>query len=225
MTPYSKPLPSSVDRSQNIKEDSTNRVFETEMSGQTVEERDQEIMQNKIINEEYKIWKKNSVFLYDLMYSRALDWPALTTQWLPDVQEEPNKPYRRHRMLLGTHTSGSSTDYLQIAHILLPTSPAMTPADYDSSKSELGGYGAAKEPITFSVVQKITHPGEVNKARYQPQNPNLVATWAPNSNLYLWDRTKHRSVPSEDNIPKPQATLKGHTKEVSLCRYRIGVVF
>ena len=27
-----------------------------------------EQLQNKMINEEYKIWKKNSVFLYDIMY-------------------------------------------------------------------------------------------------------------------------------------------------------------
>jgi hypothetical protein len=46
---------------------------------------DEEIVANKLINEEYKIWKKNSVFLYDIMYSRALEWPTLTTQWLPDV--------------------------------------------------------------------------------------------------------------------------------------------
>lgn len=30
---------------------------------------DRETLQNKMINEEYKIWKKNSVFLYDIMYS------------------------------------------------------------------------------------------------------------------------------------------------------------
>lgn len=29
---------------------------------------DQEAVQNKMINEEYKVWKKNSVFLYDVMY-------------------------------------------------------------------------------------------------------------------------------------------------------------
>lgn len=29
---------------------------------------DRETLQNKMINEEYKIWKKNSVFLYDIMY-------------------------------------------------------------------------------------------------------------------------------------------------------------
>ena len=45
-----------------------------------------EITEEKIINEEYKTWKKNAPFLYDLMLSTALDWPTLTTQWLPDKQ-------------------------------------------------------------------------------------------------------------------------------------------
>lgn len=40
----------------------------------------------KIINEEYKTWKKNSPFLYDLLISHALEWPSLTCQWFPDVQ-------------------------------------------------------------------------------------------------------------------------------------------
>ena len=50
------------------------------------ESQEDEQMEGKIINEEYKTWKKNSPFLYDLMLSTALDWPTLTTQWLPDVQ-------------------------------------------------------------------------------------------------------------------------------------------
>lgn len=29
---------------------------------------DSDAVQNKMINEEYKVWKKNSVFLYDMMY-------------------------------------------------------------------------------------------------------------------------------------------------------------
>lgn len=52
---------------------------------------------------EYKTWKKNSPFLYDMIlrydtaaleqYSKAndcstaLEWPTLTTQWFPDVKE------------------------------------------------------------------------------------------------------------------------------------------
>ena len=51
------------------------------------EEREDEQMEEKIINEEYKTWKKNAPFLYDMMLSTALEWPTLTTQWLPDKQE------------------------------------------------------------------------------------------------------------------------------------------
>lgn len=50
------------------------------------DEGDAERMQEKIINEEYKTWKKNAPFLYDMMLSTALEWPTLTTQWLPDKQ-------------------------------------------------------------------------------------------------------------------------------------------
>jgi histone-binding protein RBBP4 len=40
--------------------------------------------EEKVINEEYKIWKRNTPFLYDLVITHALDWPSLTVQWLPD---------------------------------------------------------------------------------------------------------------------------------------------
>jgi hypothetical protein len=50
-------------------------------------EEDDEETENKIINEEYKTWKKNAPFLYDMILSTALDWPTLTTQWFPDNKE------------------------------------------------------------------------------------------------------------------------------------------
>jgi len=42
-----------------------------------------ELSEETIINEEYKIWKKNTSFLYDLVMTHALEWPSLTVQWLP----------------------------------------------------------------------------------------------------------------------------------------------
>lgn len=36
--------------------------------------------------QEYKIWRKNTPFLYDLVVTHALEWPSLTVQWLPDVE-------------------------------------------------------------------------------------------------------------------------------------------
>lgn len=44
---------------------------------------------------EYKTWKKNAPFLYDMILSTALEWPTLTTQWLPDKQE-----YVHHQLVL-----------------------------------------------------------------------------------------------------------------------------
>lgn len=41
---------------------------------------------SKVINEEYKLWRKNASFLYDLIIAHALDWPTLTVQWLPDKE-------------------------------------------------------------------------------------------------------------------------------------------
>jgi hypothetical protein len=53
----------------------------TELDNRTEEENE------KLINEEYKMWKKNSPFLYDLVITHALEWPSLTCQWFPDVEE------------------------------------------------------------------------------------------------------------------------------------------
>ena len=61
-------------------------------------------VEERIVNEEYKIWKKNTPFLYDLVMTHALEWPSLTAQWLPDVTRPEGKDYSIHRLLLGTHT-------------------------------------------------------------------------------------------------------------------------
>ncbi len=100
--------------------------------------------------------------------------------------------------------------------------------DYDEERGEVGGYGAngagsggsgkdggvgGKDGngIKFSIVQRIDHPGEVNKARYMPQNPDLIATIGIEGRVLVWDRTKHSSMPN--GMPNPQLRLAGHDKE------------
>lgn len=34
------------------------------------------------VEQEYRIWKKNSTFLYDLVLTNSLEWPSLTVEWL-----------------------------------------------------------------------------------------------------------------------------------------------
>ncbi|KAH8888888.1 WD40 repeat-like protein [Thozetella sp. PMI_491] len=178
---------------------------------------DDELMEQKVINEEYKIWKKNSPFLYDMILSTALDWPTLTTQWFPDVKDIPDKNRLQHRLLIGTHTSEGKSNYLQIAEIEIPKHIEPNPDDYDEDRGEIGGYGnkssSSSEPpvIKFTVTQKIDHPGEVNKARYQPQNPDVIATLAVDGRVLVFDRTKHSMIPT--GTPSPQIELIGHTQE------------
>lgn len=124
----------------------------------------------------------------------------------------PGRSSQEHRLIIGTHTSGQKEEYLQIAQINLPNRPAANLAEYDARSEEIGGYGAAKDPIKFNVIQRINHPTEVNKARYMPQNPNIIGTWASDKNVYVWDRTKHPSVPKSGEC-LPDITLKGHAGE------------
>lgn len=42
---------------------------------------------------------------------------------------------------------------------------------------------------------KINHEGEVNRARYMPQNPSVIATKTPSADVLVFDYTKHPSEP------------------------------
>ncbi|KAK0481492.1 WD40 repeat-like protein [Armillaria novae-zelandiae] len=168
--------------------------------------------ENKLINE------KNAPYLYDLVITHALDWPSLTCQWFPDKESPPNKPYSIHRLLLGTHTSGQAQDYLQIATVSIPKrdnspgSDKLDRSDYDDERGELGGHTIPPAP-RIQVIQRINHPGEVNRARYMPQNPDLIATKAVTGEVLVFDRTKHSSEPERGGACKPDIRLVGQTKE------------
>ena len=73
--------------------------------------------EERLINEEYKVWKKNSPFLYDLVMTHSLEWPSLSVQWLPDVIKQIDRDVNIHKLLLGTHTSDGEPNYLMIAEV------------------------------------------------------------------------------------------------------------
>ena len=181
--------------------------------------------------------KKNAPYLYDLVVTHALDWPSLTCQWFPDEEQcaQPSiieittlptlecrnldKPYTTHRLLLGTHTSGQAQDYLQIATVHIPKrghpstgADKLDRADYDDERGELGGHNLPPTP-RIQIIQKINHSGEVNRARYMPQNPDLIATKAVTGEVFIFDRTKHSSEPERGGACKPDIRLIGQHQE------------
>ncbi len=51
----------------------------------------EDVFQERLIQEEYTIWKKNTPFLYDLVTTTALEWPSLTCQWMPEFKVRSDK--------------------------------------------------------------------------------------------------------------------------------------
>ncbi|CEP13766.1 hypothetical protein [Parasitella parasitica] len=178
-------------------------IMDYELENKTEEENE------KLINEEYKMWKKNSPFLYDLVVTHALEWPSLTCQWFPTVEEVPDKNYKIQNLLLGTHTNDDEPNYLQIASIRLPSEiqkagdTVMEEANSDEKDNE-----------TFiKITQKILHDGEVNRARYQLENPDIIATKSRTGDVYIFNRTTFDPMPKEGEKFNPTLRLTGHNKE------------
>jgi histone-binding protein RBBP4 len=160
---------------------------------------------------EYKAWKKNTPYLYDLAITHSLEWPSLTVEWLPDVVSR--EYHDTHKVVLGTHTSGEEPNYLIVADVILPNNEREIDAkNYREDLKEVGGYGGTVAKIDIKI--KMAHDGEVNRARANPQNPFQIATKSPLSTVFVFDYSKHSSLKSAvPPAPKPQHTCLGHTKE------------
>jgi len=153
-----------------------------------------DVLEERMIDAEYKIWKKNTPFLYDFVLTHALEWPSLTCQWLPNTRNA--KHAVEHNLLLGTHTTGEQ-NYLMVASCAIPkndsldeaaineagggdkkpaaasagTAPVKSAPKYDEERGEVGGFGHANSNVgKIEIKMKIQHEGEVNRARYMPQN-------------------------------------------------------
>lgn len=191
---------------------------------------------------EYAIWKKNTPYLYDLIITTRLPWPSLTVEWLPEVEIAPlstknnilppafqtNSKYTtgiaRYKLLLGTQTSGHAYEYVRIGAIDIPNLDAMssgiTPSllnQYDTVIDEFGGYKTSG--CQFKIHQYLDHKDEVNRARYFPQNPSIIATGSSNGFIYLFDCTKHpldpRNVTSTTTMSESIALGSIQNKEIT----------
>lgn len=142
----------------------------------------------------------------------------------------------QHEFLIGTHTTGEQ-NYLMVGSVNLPKDDvvvdekeeeeedgpnkkqkteegaAVTPVtNYNQEKNELGGHTPSSDLVgKIEIKMKIPHAGEVNRARFMPQNHFVVATRGPSEEVYVWDLSKHESFSTAE--PSPQLVLKGHTGE------------
>ena len=78
----------------------------------------------QVINEEFKIWKKNCPFLYDVVVTHALEWPSLTCEWLPEPMVDEENHRVVHNLVLGTHCGEGAQNALLLANVTLPLASA-----------------------------------------------------------------------------------------------------
>ena len=144
---------------------------------------------------------------------------------------DDDKDLTVHRLILGTHTSDEQ-NHLVIASVQIPKDgTANDSTQYESERAgtsnsdqfsnktlllEYGGFGLFNAKI--DVELKISHEGEVNRARYMPQNHSLIATKSPSAEVLIFNHTKLAALPKEELVALsagacPELRLRGHTKE------------
>lgn len=132
------------------------------------------------IGEEYDLWRSNVPLMYDFVSETELVWPSLTVQWLP----RGNTPVSQNvqHMILGTHTSGEEPNYLKIAAITLPDEIV------DTTPTPTNDHDHEYPHSNIRIVQKFRHDEEVTRARYMPQDPNIIATINGQGQVSIFDR-------------------------------------
>ncbi|QPG73753.1 hypothetical protein FOA43_001067 [Brettanomyces nanus] len=167
-------------------------------------------MSEKLINEEFKIWKKTSPMLYDIIYTYSCKWPSLTVQWLSDVTTEAVTTTKdaveevlKAKFLLGTSTTGGAQNYLKLFSVDLP--PTLSKTTNESlAVSKLTPLKDSSNRL--NLLRQWRHPGEINKARID-ENAGLIATQTNCGDILVYD---YKSL---DSSEAPIHTLKYHTKE------------
>lgn len=142
------------------------------------------------IKDEYELWRKNCRYMYEFVSETALTWPSLTVQWLPGHQIGD---VINAQLLLGTHTSGEDINYLKLASTQLP----------NFERRNVGESGQPKVSSKIKITKKVENTSEINRARYMPQDPNVVATINGSGEIDFADISKGTAIgrvtPHSDN--------------------------
>ncbi|KAI5959747.1 uncharacterized protein KGF55_004979 [Candida pseudojiufengensis] len=78
-------------------------------------------LQEKIINEEFKIWKKSVPLLYDFIHTFALDYPSTVFQWLPTYNQVDDEKVEV-KFVYSINSINKIENSLNVASITLPSS-------------------------------------------------------------------------------------------------------
>lgn len=150
-------------------------------------------VEKSVIEEEYKIWRKNVPMLYDLAYTNLMKYSSPSVQWFPDVTRIDDRKSVQ-RVLMTTFSNGEEKEQLLFGQISFPDT-----VDEDCVENA---------DIEFKITQSIPLPVDANKCRYCPLATNVIACKTEGEEILIYDYTRHSSF---DSTKGPDLVLKGHT--------------
>ena len=110
---------------------------------------------DKQIHEDFKKWKRNINFLYDIVLSHVLEWPATSFEWTGNCDSVSKRDVNQYEALFASRCMEPEDTTINVARVDIP-----------SSDSSYEFWGREEGPIVRkndrkSIIQKkfgIFHP-------------------------------------------------------------------
>lgn len=142
-------------------------------------------LNERVTNEEFKIWKKTVPLLYDTIQTHVLPSPLLTVQWLPELVAGPAGLVTA-KVLFGTNTSGFQQDHVHLGEVLLPA----TLRRGDTPEAAVPIPALPEQQAVYNKPLAVTrlwaHAGEVNRMRVSPDGARF-ATMGNAGTAFVYD--------------------------------------
>ncbi|CAL6027260.1 Histone_acetyltransferase type B subunit 2 [Hexamita inflata] len=145
--------------------------------------------------DQYKIWKRNSLVLYDLCVTHVLFFPSLTIDFQLLAKTVPNKFQALVGFAIGTNSpniAAREPNYMLVKQLVLPSVFTPQPADTISASSEgilAGGYNILSNNEQYGRLidlYQLKQESEPNCIAFCPLDTDLVAVLT-DSSLRLFD--------------------------------------
>lgn len=145
---------------------------------------------------EYDIWRSHVPLMYDFISETKLIWPSLTIEWLPLKDNFSTK----QELIIGTHTDDEEQNYLKLASIELPEEIVNAKDQSENIDSIESDETTSTVKSNIKIIRKFKHNHEVTRARYMPQNANILATINGKGTISIFDRegTSNRALETLD---------------------------
>lgn len=140
-------------------------------------------LREKVINEEFKIWKKTVPLLYDTIHTLALEYPLLSTDFFPEYSISDDKNLITAKLAVGTNSSGKAQDHVHVIDVTLPSTLAPNFTDFAIGESIPIPSNMSKNAMKISSLWK--HPGEVNCLKVSPDG-SKIATFDKEGAIHVY---------------------------------------